>query len=204
MKVEVSSDDESFSATLSRDNAGLVFADPLVAVAKLDPATAFGPSAFGALKFRVATASATSDWQRLAILVRLPVLTDLACPSDPDLACKLSGGNLFLVDSVASTAQFDHPVQVPDGFPGDALPVPAPDGGRLYVKLRDDPKVINLAQMTARQLPPPATLAAAGRPARSAADSGGAGAGLARRKVRRHHAPAGRTHSLAQANLSPG
>ena len=156
MKIEVSSDDESFSATLSRDNAGLVFADPLVAVAKLDPATAFGSSAFGALKFRVATASATSDWQPLAILVRLPVLTDLACPSDPDLACKLSGGNLFLVDSVASTAQFDHPVQVPDGFPGDALPVPPPDGGRLYVKLRDDPKVINLAQMTARQLPPAA------------------------------------------------
>ncbi len=156
MKVEVSSDDESFSATLTRDNAGLVFADPLVAVAKLDPATAFGPSAFGALKFRVATGSATSDWQRLAILVRLPVLTDLACPSNPDLACKLSGSNLFLVDSVASTAQFDHPVQVPDGFPGDALPVPAPVGGQLYVKLRDDPQVINSARLTARQLPPPA------------------------------------------------
>jgi hypothetical protein len=154
MKVEVSSDDESFSATLTRENAGLVFADPLVAVAKLDPATAFGPSAFGALKFRVVTASATSDWQRLAILVRLPVLTDLACPSDPALACKLSGSNLFLVDSVASTAQFDHPVQVPDGFPGDALPVPAPVGGQLYVKLRDDPQVINSARLTARQLPP--------------------------------------------------
>jgi hypothetical protein len=55
---------------------------------------------------------------------------------------------------VASTAQFDHPVLVPDGFPGDALPVPAPVGGQLYVKLRDDPQVINSARLTARQLPP--------------------------------------------------
>ncbi len=88
--------------------------------------------------------------------MRLPVLKDLTCPATPELACKLSGSNLFLVDSVSSDPQFNHPVQVPDSFPGYALPVPHPAGGQLYVKLRDDPSVINLASLDAQQLPPSA------------------------------------------------
>ena len=71
--------------------------------------------------------------------MRLPKLRELACPATPDLACKLSGSGLFLVDSIATDAHFDHAVQVPDGFPGYALPVPHPKDGQLFVKLRDDP-----------------------------------------------------------------
>jgi hypothetical protein len=46
-------------------------------------------------------------------------------------------------------------VQVPDGFPGWTLPVPRPDptsgpNGQLYVKLRDDPSVVNLVTLTAQ------------------------------------------------------
>ena len=45
-------------------------------------------------------------------------------------------------------------VQVPDGFPGYALPVPHPKDGRLFVKLRDDPAVINAVAVDTRELPP--------------------------------------------------
>jgi len=61
--------------------------------------------------------------------------------------------NLFLIDSVSKDPLFTHPVQVPDGFPGSALPVPNPADGPLYVKLRDDPSVINPTTLTAEQLP---------------------------------------------------
>ena len=111
-------------------------------------------SAFGPLQFRVIVNGVTGDWQPLATLVRLPVLKDLTCPSTPELACKLTGSNLFLVDSVSSDPQFSHPVQVPDGFPGYALPVPQPTDGRLYVKLRDDPSAVNPVAMAVVQLPP--------------------------------------------------
>ena len=87
-------------------------------------------------------------------LVRLPVLKELKCPSTPDLACKLSGSNLFLVDSVSSDPGFSHPVQVPDGFPGYTMPVPHPTDGNLYVKLRDDPAVVNSTGLGAQALPP--------------------------------------------------
>jgi len=78
----------------------------------------------------------------------------LKCPATPELACKLSGSNLFLVDAVSSDAQFGHPVEVPDGFPGYTLPVPRPTDGQLYVRLRDDPSVVNQAVLVAQELPP--------------------------------------------------
>jgi hypothetical protein len=96
------------------------------------------------------------------------VLRDLKCPATAELACKLSGSNLYLIDSISGTAQFEHPVQVPDGFPGSALPVPHPTAGQLYVKLRDDPSVVSTATLGAQQLPPSAEEAARA-PARHAA-----------------------------------
>jgi hypothetical protein len=55
------------------------------------------------------------------------------------------------VDSISQSQQFTNPVRVPDGFPGRVLPVPHPDeGGQLYVKLRDDPSVVNLVTLTAQ------------------------------------------------------
>jgi hypothetical protein len=102
----------------------------------------------------VADGGVTGDWQPLATLVRLPRLRELVCPATPELACKLSGSNLFLVDSISTEADFGHPVQVPDGFPGYALPVPHPKDGELYVKLRDDPSVINVASLDTQELPP--------------------------------------------------
>jgi hypothetical protein len=152
--VEVATGDESSLTVLSFINGGITLENSQVAMATLNPAKAFGASAFGPLQFRIVAKGIAGDWQPLGNLVRLPVLKDLSCPSTPELACKLSGTNLFLVDSVANDSGFAHPVQVPDGFLGSALPVPHPSGGPLYVKLRDNPSVANATTLEAQLLPP--------------------------------------------------
>jgi len=152
--VEIATGDESFATTLNLANGGLTLENAQVAVATLNPSKAFGPSTFGPLKFRVSTKGVSSDWQTLANLVRLPVLKELKCPPTPELACKLIGTNLFLIDSVAGDPEFTHPVPVPDGFLGSALPVPHPTAGPLYIKLRDNPQVVNPTLLTVQQLPP--------------------------------------------------
>jgi hypothetical protein len=166
--IEVATADEAFTTILSLGNGGITLQNASVAVAALDPAKAFGASAAGPLQFRIAASGVTGDWQPLTTLVRLPVLRELKCPATAELACKLSGSNLYLIDSVSGTPQFDHAIQVPDGFPGSALPVPHPTAGQLYIKLRDDPSVINTAALGAQQLPSSAEEAARA-PARHAA-----------------------------------
>jgi hypothetical protein len=154
--LDVATADESWSTTLSVAGGGLTLETAQVAVATLNPSKAWGPSAFGPLKFRVDARGVTSDWQPLANLVRLPVLEEIKCPSSPELACKLIGTNLFLIEAVAGEAEFTHAVTVPDGFLGSALPVPHPVAGRLYIKLRDNPHVINATLLSVEQLPAPA------------------------------------------------
>lgn len=169
-KIEVATVDESFSTILALNNGSITLENSKVAVATLDPAKAFGSSAFGPLQFRVIANGVPGDWQRLGTLVRLPVLKELKCPATAELACKLSGSNLFLVDSLSSDPKFTHPVQVPDGFPGYSMPVPHPVDGNLYVKLRDDPSTINLTALGA-QVRPPTSDEAARAPERQAAHS---------------------------------
>jgi hypothetical protein len=152
--IEVATGDESSATVLSFVNGGITLENAQVAVATINPEKSFGASAFGPLQFRVVDKGIAGDWQPLGDLVRLPLLKDLTCPATPELACKLSGSNLYLVDSVSSDPGFTHPVQVPDGFLGSALPVPHPAAGPLYVKLRDDPAVINPATLETQQLPP--------------------------------------------------
>ena len=140
--LEVATADESSATTLSFSNGGITLESTQVAVATLNPAKAFGASAFGLLQFRAVVQGITGEWQPLGNLVRLPLLKDLTCPSTPELACKLSGSNLFLIDTIANDPSFTHPVLVPDGFLGSVLPVPHPSGP-LYLKLRDAPSVVN-------------------------------------------------------------
>jgi len=154
--IEVATSDEAFSTTLTLANRGLTLVDSKVAVATFDPGKAFGFSAFGPLKFRVVTQGVAGDWLPLATLVRLPVLQTLQCPAAREQACKLTGSNLFLVDSVSADPEFREAVDVPAGFPGRALPVPRPGAQGLYLKLRDDPAVINSARLIAEELPAPA------------------------------------------------
>jgi hypothetical protein len=148
-KIEVATDDGSYSTMLTLAS-GLTLQDARTVLAMLDPAKAFGASAFGPLQFRVVTDNGVKgDWQPLATLVRLPSFQSLKCGLALDVACKLRGSDLFLVDSISQNQQFTNPVQVPDGFPGRVLPVPHPGvDGQLYVKLRDDPSVVNLVTLT--------------------------------------------------------
>jgi hypothetical protein len=158
--IEVATGDESSTAALNFSNGGLMLENSQVAVATLNPSKAFGGAAFGPLQFRIVSLGAVGDWQPLANLVRLPTLKDLKCPATPELACKLSGSNLFLIDAVSDEATFEHSVQVPDGFLGSALPVPHPTAGSLYVKLRDDPSAVNKTSLATQEIPPSAEEAA--------------------------------------------
>jgi hypothetical protein len=116
-KIEVAAVNQSSSTVLGFDNGAVTLLDAQVAVATLDPVRSFGPSAFGPLQFRIISRDAVGDWQPLATLVRLPALSELKCPATRELACRLSGANLFLIDSVSNNPQFDHAIQVPKGSP---------------------------------------------------------------------------------------
>ena len=143
-KIEVATADEAFHVSLSVADGNLVMQDAENVLATLDPLKSFGASAFGPLRFRPVDAEgAKGDWQPLANLVRLPTLKEIHCPDSPDKQCKLSGTNLFLIDSVASDPQFTHTSPVPAGFMESTMSVPRPNGTLLYIKLRDDPATVN-------------------------------------------------------------
>ena len=147
--LDVATEDESLHTTLSVANGRLVLEDATTAVATLDPQKDLGASAFGPLKFRpVGENGAAGDWQPLAQLVRLPVLTQLKCVKGaPAKPCTLTGSSLFLIDSVAADPDFTNSVSVPEGYADLTLTVPHPDATKtLYVKLRDDPTAVNTAQ----------------------------------------------------------
>jgi hypothetical protein len=143
-KVEIATADESFSTTLSVADGSLVLRDSETLFGVLDPRKAFGPSAFGPVRFRPIGSDGTKgDWQPLANLVRVPALKQIRCPESADKPCELSGSNLFLIDSVASDQQFTHTAPVPIGFIDSTLNVPHPSETGLYIKLRDDPSTVH-------------------------------------------------------------
>jgi hypothetical protein len=147
-KIEVATADESFSVMLNFGDGSLLLRDTENVVASLDPLKTFGPSAFGPLQFRaIDPEGGKGDWQPLAVLVRLPVLKEIRCSKSPDKPCQLSGSNLYLIDSVASDAQFTHTAPVPTGFLDNTLSVPRPGESGLYIKLRDDPSAISTATL---------------------------------------------------------
>jgi hypothetical protein len=154
-KVEVATVHGAYLTTLTAAN-GLTLEDAQVALATLNTSKAFAASAFGPLRFRLTEKGVASDWQPLATLVRLPILDALKCPDSPDQPCQLTGDKLFLVNSISSDPQFAHSTPVPEGFPGYALTVPRPTDGKLYVKLHDDPAVVNSVVFPAEALSRPA------------------------------------------------
>jgi hypothetical protein len=169
-KVEVATSDGSSSTVLDFSNGAMTLESSKVAVATLDPAKGLGSSAFGPLRYRVVSSGVVGDWRPLATVVRLPVLQRLECPGGASKACRLSGANLFLLESVAGDAQFTQPTPVPDGYTEQSLSVPRPTEGQLFVKLRDDPSVINVATLDVQVAAPAATTTpTAPPPAQSAA-----------------------------------
>ena len=147
-KIEVGTADGASAALLSVADGTLVPQDETSVLAVFDPVKAFGPGAFGALRFRPVDADGNKGkWQPIGVLVRVPALTDVHCPDAADKPCTLSGANLFLLDSVAADAQFKDAVTVPAGYVNTTLSVPRPNGTLLYLKLRDDPSSIDLVAL---------------------------------------------------------
>ena len=166
-KIEVGSADNGFSTTLRVGEGGIVLQDSKTAlVSPSDPAKAFGGSAFGPLRFRPVNAQGVAgDWQPLATLVRVPQLKELKCAEGAPL-CTLVGTDLFLLQQVGTDAQLANAVTVPEGFGDTSLNVPRADG-TLYLKLRDDPAVVNTAVLPVT--PEPSQSAAVSPPADPAA-----------------------------------
>jgi hypothetical protein len=143
-KIEVAGNDNSFTTVLHVGEGGIVLQDSKTALVTLDPAKAFGGSAFGPLRFRpISGDGVQGDWQPLATLVRVPQLKELKCVDGAQL-CTLVGTDLFLLAQVGTDAQLANAVTVPEGFGAATLSVPRPNG-TLYLKLRDDPSVVNTA-----------------------------------------------------------
>jgi hypothetical protein len=143
-KIEVAGEDNGFSTVLHVGEGGIVLQDSKTALVTLDPAKAFGGSAFGPLRFRpISGDGVQGDWQPLATLVRVPQLKELKCAEGAPL-CTLVGTDLFLLQQVGTDAQLANAVTVPEGFGDSSLNVPRPNG-TLYFKLRDDPAVVNTA-----------------------------------------------------------
>lgn len=143
-KIEVATADNAFHSLLTEADGNVTLQDTHTMYVLFDPLKQFGPAAFGPIRYRpVTTDGVAGDWQALTTLVRLPALTQMQCPAANDESCTLSGTNLFLIDSVASDQQFQNELSVPEGFLETTMGVPRPSGPTLYLKLRDDPQVVN-------------------------------------------------------------
>jgi hypothetical protein len=149
-KLEVATTDGSFSAVLEVGTGDVMLEGRRIAVVNLDPSKTLGASAFGPMQFRRIVQGTTGEWAPLATLVRLPKLSGADCPAEPDGECSLTGSNLFLLESVSADADFAHVTRVPDGFTQPVLLIPHPTQGKLYVKLRDDPAVVNVAMLNVK------------------------------------------------------
>ena len=143
-QLEIANADETLRTTLSVASGSLVLQNPHTLLATLDPLKAFGNSAFGPLRLRpVSPDGTTGDWLPLVNLVRLPTFKDLHCPPDTTQPCTISGSSLYLVDSIATDADFTTPTTVPEGFVGTTLSLPRPAKTGFYLRLRDDPAAAN-------------------------------------------------------------
>jgi hypothetical protein len=147
-KVEVASADNSFRTTLSLSDGTLMLEDASTALGVVEPLAKFGSSAFGPIQARAISGDGVpGEWISLGTLVRLPGFKELRCPHSVSKQCTLTGTNLFLAKSMASSPDFDNAVDVPADFTGMQLTVPHPVNGVLYLKLRDDPETVQTMAM---------------------------------------------------------
>jgi hypothetical protein len=152
-KVEVAATDDSFHTTLSLSDGTLMLEDANTALAVVEPLAKFGSSAFGPVQARaISRDGVAGDWLSLGTLVRLPGFKELHCPRNITRPCVLTGTNLFLAQSLASTVDFDNSVDVPADFTGTQLTVPHPVNGVLYLKLRDDPATVQTLALSVMPL----------------------------------------------------
>ncbi|MES2883604.1 MAG: hypothetical protein V4709_02290 [Pseudomonadota bacterium] len=149
--LEIATLDGTTSTLLSQARGTIRLENAKVAVARFEPSKMLEANAFGALQVRSLANGIAGDWQPLIHLLRLPVLHTLRCPAavgEPALspqasACLLSGSELFLIEAVSASANFEQAVVLPEGFTGIQLAVPRPlQDGALYLRLRDRPGIV--------------------------------------------------------------
>ncbi len=145
-QLEIANADETLHTTLTVASGSLVLQNPHTLLATLDPLKAFGTSAFGPLRLRpISPDGTTGDWLPLVTLVRLPTLKDLRCPPDTTQPCTISGSSLYLVDSIATDADFTDPNHRPRRLRRhDPHPCPVQPKTGFYLRLRDDPTASQL------------------------------------------------------------
>jgi hypothetical protein len=157
-KVQAAAMDGSFSTILSLGDGSLMLEDAQTALGVVEPLARFGSSAFGPLQVRAISADGvTGDWLPLGTLVRLPGFKELRCPRNPAKPCTLTGTNLFLADSLATTDDFDESVDIPPDFTGTQISVPHTVNGVLYLKLRDDPQTVQTLTLPILPMSPAAS-----------------------------------------------
>ncbi|KQM85129.1 hypothetical protein ASE67_15825 [Sphingomonas sp. Leaf23] len=104
-----------------------------VVVATIAPQATFGPAVSGELRIRAWRGGAAGDWQKLATLVRLPVLTGIECRD----ACTVTGRDLFLIAAIGTAPDMAAAVTLPGGFVGTSVSVPRGGDGTLYLRMHD-------------------------------------------------------------------
>ncbi|MEG8040896.1 hypothetical protein QP166_16705 [Sphingomonas sp. LR60] len=135
--IEVATADDDATTRLTVASGKLQSLGGDVAVGTFAPRQALGAAAVGALKMRLVQGETLGEWQPLARVVRLPALTKVTCG---DKECTIEGEGLFLIASVAGTADGAGAQTVPAGFVGTTLTIPKPAGERLFLKLLDAPE----------------------------------------------------------------
>ena len=138
--IEIATADGRASGSVTAAN-GFTLQSEQVAVVSVEPGRLLGPASFGPLRVRVVQGGVAGDWIPLGSLVRLPVLTGLACAEGAE-TCTLSGSDLFLLAAIAADPGFAGAETVPDGFTATSLAVPRPAAGKLFLRLRDDAGVL--------------------------------------------------------------
>ncbi|WP_229839255.1 hypothetical protein [Sphingomonas glacialis] len=128
------------TSTMVAAGKGYDLQDAKTGIVSINPAEALGPTAYGALRFRIASDGAGSSWTPLATVVRLPEIHSISCAARK--ACKLTGNRFFLIEAVGTNAEMQPSQAIPDGFVATEITTRASADGRIYLRLRDAPEAI--------------------------------------------------------------
>ncbi|WP_294324459.1 hypothetical protein [uncultured Sphingomonas sp.] len=129
--IEIAAGDATKRLTIASGAVQQVGGDVLVTT--IAPQAAFGPAVSGDLRVRALRGGAAGDWQTLARLVRLPVLTAIDCRD----TCTVTGRDLFLVAAIGTSPDMAGAATLPGGFVGTSVSIPRGGDGTLYLKLHD-------------------------------------------------------------------
>ncbi|MEN2747846.1 hypothetical protein [Sphingomonas sp. T9W2] len=141
--IEIANGDATKRLTIASGAVQRVGGD--IAVTTIAPQSVFGTAAAGALRFRPWRGGAAGAWQSLASLVRLPLLSGVACRE----RCTVSGRDLFVVAAIGTTPDMKDATPLPAGFVGGLVDVPATQD-MLYVRLHDAPDAVLRVKVPAK------------------------------------------------------